>query len=86
MRSARILGHNARYGNVRSLKVGILILSIQATTGYNESENAAGAVAPWTIEEPGSYQLPGRIRGHNTRYGNVRGLRQEKGTSLILTC
>ena len=57
-----------------------LNVSIQATTGYNESENAAGAVTPWTIEEPGSYQLElpvGReLRGRRRRGGLQRHLHQ----------
>ncbi len=42
---------------MRSLKAGPLTVSVRETTGYNESENVAGAVTPWTINEPGTYQL-----------------------------
>ncbi len=48
-----------------------LNISIQATTGYNESENAAGAVSPWTIEEPGSYQLSFQSGGSYAVVGGV---------------
>ena len=48
-----------------------LNVSIQATTGYNESENAAGAATPWTIEEPGSYQLSFQSGGSYAVVGGV---------------
>ena len=48
-----------------------LDVSIQATTGYNESENAAGAATPWTIEEPGSYQLSFQSGGSYAVVGGV---------------
>ena len=44
-------------------------VSIQETTGYNESENAAGAATPWTIEEPGSYHLSFQFGGELCRCG-----------------
>ena len=48
-----------------------LTVSIQATTGYNESENAAGAATPWTIAEPGSYQLSFQSGGSYAVVGGV---------------
>ena len=48
-----------------------LDVSIQATTGYNESENAAGAATPWTVEEPGSYQLSFQSGGSYAVVGGV---------------